>query len=699
MPSFVLATLYRSELRMLLRDTRTIVIAVVAPLVLFPVLILVMRWVEQRQVTRVERTVYRYAVTGSHEDFAYYKVQGVINRETFDPDTTRAPAAFLHDRSPNPDSLIRAGAIHLVIEGLGADEYRRVRTRELQEEAGSDSVELAVIADLPDVPVIRLHYRADQDVSRAAFERMRERLEELRRSHRDSVYRAHGLVVGIEDMGEIGSENIASTERESGALLGLMLTPLLLVLMLTGGSIVAVDAISGEKERGTLETLLTTAARRAEIVNAKQLAVATVGVAVTLVNLANLLAYVVLGLIELPDSFTVSLAPASLVVLLMLFLPVTVLVSSSLLLLSGRSKSYKEYQLYFPFLLLIFLALAAAAALPGMDLRSAIALVPVVGVGVAVREVMVGELDWPFLMVAFASTGIAAWGAAWLTERTLSTERLISGAELDRADLVGGPALFPRRVLRWFGVLWAILLVTSLWSGPSLGLREQVLFNIVGVLFVGSLLMVRSYRLDPRAAFALRGPPPVAWATVLIGAPAALVTGIGLAELFRRFVPVPDEVIRSFAQFLAAGDLPVWQIALFLAVIPGVFEELVFRGVLVHGLIRRLRPVPLALTAGVVFGFFHLSLWRIVPTAYLGVLLTAVVLLTGSVYPAMLWHALYNALGILPVRMGWVSQDFDLPLWSYPLGVAALGVAFLVLWNARRPYPGLLASPGRLRAS
>ena len=699
MPSFVLATLYRYELRMLLRDTRTIVIAVFAPLVLFPVLILVMRWVEQRQATRVEQTVYRYAVTGSHEDFAYYKVLGVINREAFDPDTTQAPAAFLHDRSPNPDSLIRVGAIHLLVEGLGADEYRRMRTRELQESTAPDSIELAAIADLPDVPVIRLHYRADQDVSRAAFERIRERLEELRQNHRDSVYRAHGLVVGIDDVGEVGSENVASAEQEGGALLGLILTPLLLVLMLTGGSIVAVDAISGEKERGTLETLLTTAARRVEIVSAKQLAVATVGVAVTLVNLANLLAYVVLGLIELPESFAVSLAPVSLLVLLMLFLPVTVLVSSSLLLLSGRSKSYKEYQLYFPFLMLVFLALAAAAALPGMDLGSAIALVPVVGVGVAVREVMIGELDWPFLAVAFASTGIAAWGAAWLTERTLSTERLISVAELDQADLVGGPALFPRRVLRWFGVLWAILLVTSLWTGESLELREQVLFNIVGLFFVGSLLMVRSYRLDPRTAFALRSPPPAAWPAVLIGAPAALVTGIGLAELFQRLVPVPEEVIRSFGQFLATGDLPVWQIALFLAVIPGVFEELAFRGVLVHGLARRLRPVPLALTVGLVFGFFHMSLWRIVPTAYLGVLLTAVVLLTGSVYPAMFWHALSNALAILPVRIGWVRGDFDLPLWSYPLGVATLGVAFLILWNARRPYPGLLGGAGQRSAS
>ena len=291
-------------------------------------------------------------------------------------------------------------------------------------------------------------------------------------------------------------------------MLGLILTPLLLFLMLSGGSIVAVDAISGEKERGTLETLLTTAAHRSEIVNAKQLAVITVGVAVTVINLLNLLVYVVFGLIELPQNLAVDLSAASLLILLGLFLPLTVLVSSALLLLSGYAKSYKEYQMYFFPLFLLFILPALFATLPGMDLRSAIALVPVAGVGVGVREVLVGEHDWPFLALAFLSTGVTAIGAARLTERTLSTERLISGADLDQADLRGGPDLFHRRVLRWFGLMWVLLLLISLWMGEELGLRGQLLFNIMGLFFVGSLLMIRTYRLDPVAASRYECPTP-----------------------------------------------------------------------------------------------------------------------------------------------------------------------------------------------
>jgi sodium transport system permease protein len=312
----VLATLYRYEIRMLLRDTRTILIAVVAPVLLFPLMIAISRSVERRQTERIEQATYTYAVTGSEEDFAFYRVESALLFETFDIDTTRSRASFLMDRSPNPDSLLEEGSLHLVVEGMTADEFRRARRRELDEQPGVDSAGLAELARIPDVPVLRIHFRADRDVSLAAMDRLTERLGQVQRRHRDSVYRAHGLGVDPDRVGQVDVQNVASAERESGAFLGLVLTPILLFLMLTGGSIVAVDAISGEKERGTLETLLTTAARRSEIVSAKQLAVVTVGVVVTGINLVNLLVYVVLDLIDLPQSLAVALSPLSLVVLL-----------------------------------------------------------------------------------------------------------------------------------------------------------------------------------------------------------------------------------------------------------------------------------------------------------------------------------------------------------------------------------------------
>lgn len=149
----VLRTLYRYELKMLLRDRRTLLIAVIAPLILFPAIILLMRWVEQREQAALDATTFRYAVTGSEAALAR-----TLLEEAFAPtvpasdrsasssapdDATSANVALVQDAArfeevrlegtdADPDSLLEAGDLHLVIEGLSAEEHQRERERERQ---------------------------------------------------------------------------------------------------------------------------------------------------------------------------------------------------------------------------------------------------------------------------------------------------------------------------------------------------------------------------------------------------------------------------------------------------------------------------------------------------------------------------------------------------------------------------------------
>ena len=680
-PSSVLGTLFRYEIKMLLRDRRTMFIAVVAPLILFPLVIFALRFVERSDRRRIDETTYLYAVTGNQEAWARSLVQGAIDGEGSGR-VPSAPSTFEERPTVDPEGFLSQGRIHLVVEGLSPEEYGRlIRDDSVGSGgAGLDGEELRV-------PVLRLRYRAQSEFSRAAMSELRERLVDLRSASRDSLFQARGFPVPTESVARVESVNTASAQRVGGALLGQALLPFLLFLMLTGGSIVAADAITGEKERGTLETLLTTAAPRAAIVSAKQLAIIVVGVAIAVINILNLLVYVVVGVIDLPAGFAVSLSALDLLLLLVLFVPIAVLVSNALLVLSGYAKSYKEYQIYFLPLFLVFLAPSLVAVLPGMDLRSAIAFVPIAGIGVAVKEVMVGEYDVLFLFIAFLSTSGAAYGLSRLTERSLSIERLISAADLDKADLVGGPALFPRHVLRWFLGLWVVFFIVSLWFGETLGLRGQILINLVGIFFGGSLLMIRRYRLPVREAFAIRPVHPAVWLAVLVGTPSAYILGIGLSQLVDTYLfPVPQAVLEAFGEVMLAEEIPLWQLVLFVSIMPGIFEELTFRGVLLHGL-RHLRPWVICLIIGAIFGLFHVSLFRILPTAYLGAILAAVVLMTGSVLPAVLWHALNNAIALVPSRLGWIDTETEFTLPHYSLAVVGITLAFFILWRVRRPYP------------
>jgi membrane protease YdiL (CAAX protease family)/ABC-type transport system involved in multi-copper enzyme maturation permease subunit len=671
----------------------------VAPLLLFPLFILIMNRVERTEERRLEEETYLYAVAGSRSAWAIDLAEAAIGLDGAAEGDTLPDARFELTETDDPAVDLAAGRIHLVIEGLSAEEWDSIRHREEEEHVEADAdreTDVDPVGSLdpsaPDRsgPAVRILYRAQSDFSREARQRMRDRLNRLRSARRDSSFRAAGFPVALDEVGPVERDNIATAAKEGGALLGMALLPFLVILMLTGGSIVAADAISGEKERGTLETLLTTAAGRNDIVRSKLLAVIAVGLAVAVINLANLLVYFGIGVLELPPNFAVSVGPVDLAVLLLLLVPVTIVIGSSLLLLSGISKSYKEYQIYFFPLFLVFLVPSLAPILPGLELRSVVALVPLAGVGVAIREIMVGTLDFPFILAAFASTAAVGLWLARLTEQTLSNERLISAADLDQADLTGGPALFPRHVLRWFLGLWVAFFLTSLWFGEDLGIRGQLLVNLVGIFLGGSLLMIRRYRLDVREAFALRAPHPAAWLAVLIGAPSALVLGVGLADLVNRFVfPIPTEVLEAFGESLAAPEMGLLQLVFFFSILPGVVEELTFRGVLLHGLRKRFRPWVLCLVVGLIFGAFHVSLFRIAPTAWLGLLLSATVLLTGSIFPAMAWHALSNALALIPFHLGWLPEGFEPPAWATPLSAIALACAFAILWVTRRPYPDL----------
>jgi sodium transport system permease protein len=658
-------TLLACELRMLARDRRTLVIAVVAPLLLFPLLIVAMRAAERTREQDLAATEVVWAVRGERAAEARALVAAAV--ALLPADSTGTPVRRFREEAPtsptsptsptaNPprrdvDDRLAQGALHLIVALVPTDS----------------------------VPLLRVTYRQDRERSRDGAAALTAALDSLRALRRTAALRAAGLAPAAE-LAAFEPVNVASGERQGRALLGFFVTPLFVLLLVSGGAVFAADAIAGEKERGTLETLLTSAARRSDIVRAKQLAVLTVGIAITLINVANLLAYAGLGLIELPASMALAMPPGTALLVLLLFLPVAALVSAVLLALSGIVRSYKEYQgLLFP-IFVLFLVPAAACVLPGVRLRSAIALVPIANISVAVREVLGGLFDVPFLAVAFITTTAAAALATRFTTNALSAERLIA-PDTEDAGALPGAARFRRHLFRNYALLWAALFLVSLWTGDRLDLRAQVTLNLV-VLFLGaSLLMLRRYRLNARAALALRLPRPTVWIAVLIGAPSAYITGIGLGQLTQHLFPVPERVLEAFAQYILPPDLPLWQVLFFLALMPAVCEEIAFRGVLLHGLRRRLSAVALCLTVGIVFGLFHVDLFRIIPTAYLGTILAAVVVLSGSIYPAMLWHALNNATGLVPAYFG--IQPEAPEWWLYALAGLGVIVAFGILVTSR----------------
>lgn len=691
-----IGALFRAEMRMLLRDRRIMVISIVLPLLVMPILLFGSTWSLKKREQKLERMPCRYAVSGTQTTAVRALLAATRDRLAMVAQA-KGKDGFKFDEvtCQNAEASLDKGEVHMVMEGLTAEEHRALdlptKARKRHPADGKKKA-FKKIADpegetaMDGALAIRIVFRLDRDDSVGFMDRMTRALEKTRQAQRAELLKARGFPLAPEQVVAIAEVDVASTGQVAGLALGRTITLLVLMFILMGGAVVATDSLAGEKERGTLETLLTTAASRIDIITAKHLSILAVALIITGIQTASLLVYVGFKLIPVPPHFSAAVPPSVAVLLFILFLPMAALATSVLLLTSGYAKSYKEAQLYFLPVFLLGLTPALAPLLPGLPLRSAIVLVPVANIALAAKEILIGAFDWPMIIISWLVTAASAWWVTRLGTRLLSAEKLITSVDTDAVEFAGGPALFDRHVLRWFALLWGALVIVNNYLATA-DIRVQLLINLVGLFFGSSLAMIGRYRLSPRTALALRAPKPIVWLGVLLAIPSGLLTGIGLFRLANLIIPVPQQMIEGFSEAVIPENIPLAQLLLFLAVMPGIFEEIAFRGLLLHGLHRRLHPAALALVVGLVFGGFHFALFRLVPTAFLGVMLAAVTMLTGSIFPAMLWHASNNAIGILSATQPVILAELD-PV-CYLAGAGILALAFWIIWRNRTPYPGL----------
>ncbi|HEU5238916.1 MAG TPA: ABC transporter permease subunit, partial [Pyrinomonadaceae bacterium] len=478
----VLWLLYAHEMRMLLRARRTVVMAVLLPLVIMPLMLYAQKYSFQRRERQLIGTTYRYAVTGPLAD----RVRTLIAqaRATLTPETESdfdrlQQFKIVELKTANARESLDNDQSHFYIETFSGEEADKLPPKKdpASKESDRRAADVAKLRRLPGVPLINIVYRGDRDASDSAHERMIALLRLARLHDSQTLLVDHGFSTDPKQLFTVENSNIATHNQVTGAAVGRLITLFLVMMMFTGGAVASMDIISGEKERGTLETLLTTAASRAEIVAAKQFAITSVALVITLLQGLNFLLYIRLRVIELPKDFDLQLPTSMALTLLLLFIPLAATIASVLLMISAYAKSYKESQMYFFPVYLLSLIPSLASVLPGISLRSAIAFVPLANVSVAAREIMTGRPDHPMIAVTFLVMVLTACYVIRASARMLTREDLVIPAHVSASEFLGGPALFEKRVLRWFGLMWVVTFAVAA-NVPALAtFKRQILFN------------------------------------------------------------------------------------------------------------------------------------------------------------------------------------------------------------------------------
>lgn len=664
-------TLYRMEFRALLRDRRTIILSVLLPLLFMPLVLFTSSRVRQSSVEKAERRTHSYALAyGSQKSRAEPLIAGALAKP-------EGESTLSTIDTQNPEQALLEGKLDAYIEAAEEKDLPPPKKPGAANSTQSNPNDLVFV----------IHYREDRPASAAAADKIRDLLVNARDQLRYRALLEKGFKGDPEHALSASPTDTAAPEMRARSDLGRYVTALVLLFMLVGGGSIASDSLAGEKERGTLETLLSAGAGRTAIVAAKFLIVLTATLVTALIQAGNLYASFALGIADPKNPLSISMDAGTAFVLFLLFLPLAVLSSSVLVLVFGLAKTYKEGQLYFLPVTLLGPVLALAPALPGIELRSLILIVPLVNLSVAARDVLMQRVDVLGILAAWAVTALSALQMIRFTGRSLSSERLIFSSDLEMLSPLSGDGLYQRHVVRWFMALWAFALLAT-FAGAPLGLVRSILLG--QMVFLGTTLwIVRHYRLNANVALSLRAPKPLVWPAILIGAPSGLVLAAGAGKLLAPVLQFSQKNINDLGKSIFPDDLPMWQLALLIAVVPPICEELLFRGALLFGLRNRLRPVWLVITVGLVFGLFHILLLRLLTTGIIGIFITIVALWSGSLYPCILWHALNNAIPLLLMRLH--INDGNMPAWAYPAAALGLWLSLWLIWKNRSPNPAFAA--------
>ena len=656
---------FRKELRETMRDRRTLLIMIVVPVLLYPALLIV------------------------SEQLLLFGRRSLEARPS--------PIGVLGEATPELLELLDARETLRRVD-VGADPEAAIR---------SDAVDaiamLGPVSPADGTREVTVLFDAASDRS----QRGRAELDAAIREWRDSL-----LVRRLVDRGlpttfasplSLADSSIARPDEVGGYTLGRILPLLLVVITLLGAFYPAIDLAAGEKERGTMESLLTTPAPAGAIVAGKFVTVALIAVVAAALNLGSMLLTFQTGALQLAESvgLEVSLSFWSIVLIFVTLVPLAVLFGAIFLGLSIGSSSFKEAQNALTPVYMAVIVPAMLPVFPGIEFGRLLAVLPVAGVSFLFRDLMSGNAGWGLGALVLGSTTVYALLALAFASRAFGNERVlfgtgetgdVSGPGLSGAGWRGRSGVVPEPgVVLGFVALIAVLFFYG-------GVRLQIAFGEAGLLaaewlllFLPAALFVFMGRYDPRRTLSLATPTPrAAWAGVLlVGGALPLVWLVGWLQSF--VLPIPWELLEGLEELVTA-DSParlVW-LLLVLALTPALCEEVVFRGVLLGGT-RTLEPWRLVVLNGLVFGAFHLSFQtviRFLPTALLGMLIAWAVLRTGSIWVGVVMHFLNNAsivaLTSTPaLREAFSNPEAPPPLWLVPVGAAILAAGVATLRGTR----------------
>lgn len=646
-------SLYKKEIRDVLRDKKTILMMVVIPLILYPLIMF--------------GTIQVMSMIASNEETATYRI-GI----GFEPLAEEFAEVLEEDTGELEYQFKIIG-----LEGTSIDTKASIEKLEEMLLDGELDAYVTVEQDKESDVDFTIHYISSNQDSGKAADILEEELAVFKEKIQRDLIReiASSVIIPTEDgKGEIEQkedkikeafwrysmniqyEDKASAEDSIGSILGSMLPFLLVISLLMGAVYPAIDVTAGERERGTLETMLTLPVTNIELLAGKFLAVATIALISAILNLVSMSfmgVYLYQSIAILEESVSMdftSFLPVFFVVFLCV-LTFALLLSALSMCFCSFARSFKEANNYITPLMLIVMLASYVGFIPNVELTTTTAMIPVVNISLLIRDIFHFSLNYSLIAIVLLSNVIYSLLAIFLLARIYDSEQILFSTETggfrlleSRKNMEKGGLPSARDAI----LVISIVFLLFLYFGTLL----QMKFLLNGVmlsefLIAGIVILAAIYaKNDIKTLFSLSMPAPLSVLGSIVLMFGGYLLALVMAMILSPMMSGSSQAVNETFGVILDGT-SFWQAGLIIAIIGPICEEIVFRGYLFSGLRSKGNAVFAILCSSLIFGIYHMSLLKLFTTGFLGIILCLAVEYSGSIFNSMLMHIINNAFSVV----------------------------------------------------
>ena len=389
---------YRKELTEWLRDKRTLISTVLVPLLAFPILMVGMTSLMTIMIGKAEKETAKVMVIGGQD---------------------------------SPDLLEKIKKVSDLEVVPSSDDYKK----QISEK------EIRAAVDIPkgfdaalnrgEAQTVKIYFYEGEIKSSFGANHLEKFFNDYRDSIVSSRLSARNLPASMVKPFEVAQENVAPPEKVSGAALGGLLGYMVILLSMTGAIYPSIDLTAGEKERGTMETILSSPISRVDLVLGKFLLVLSASLSTAILSIISMGTSFYLvgnsGAIGKKEAavFQLHIGLATVLSVFLMALPLAVLFAAALLTIALFAKSYKEAQSYLTPMTFIVVIPAVASLLPGFDLNPKLALIPILSTSLVCKEIVAGTFHWNYILLILLSSSVYAAAALFIAVKMFQRESVL----------------------------------------------------------------------------------------------------------------------------------------------------------------------------------------------------------------------------------------------------------------------------------